>query len=106
MQRLPLLEKETVRAAGYQLRPEEFPRLPVVWFHTSGTTGKALEVPISQECFEREYAFRWLHYSWAGIGPSDRIATLAGHPVATPAAQPPFWVTNYAENQLLIRRST
>jgi phenylacetate-CoA ligase len=103
LRRLPLLEKETVRGAGWQLRPTNFHRLPVVWFHTSGTTGKALEVPISQECFEREYAFRWLHYSWAGIEPSDRIATLAGHPVVeTRRLAPPFWVINHAENQLLL----
>jgi phenylacetate-CoA ligase len=103
LRRLPLLEKETVRTAGWQLRPEEFHRLAVVWFHTSGTTGKALEVPISQECFEREYAFRWLHYSWAGIRQTDRIATLAGHPVAEIGRlAPPFWVTNHAENQLLM----
>jgi phenylacetate-CoA ligase len=103
LSRLPLLEKETVRSAAWQLRPDGFHRLQVVWFHTSGTTGKALEVPISQECFEREYAFRWLHYSWAGIRSTDRIATLAGHPVAEIGRlTPPFWVTNFAENQLLM----
>lgn len=103
LRQLPLLEKETVRAEGFRLIPEEYDRKQIVWFHTSGTTGKALEVPISQECFEREYAFRWLHYSWAGIQFTDRIATLAGHPVAeTRRLKPPFWVTNHAEKQLLL----
>jgi phenylacetate-CoA ligase len=103
LRRLPLLEKETVRAEGFRLIPDGFDRKQIVWFHTSGTTGKALEVPISQECFEREYAFRWLHYSWAGIQLSDRIATLAGHPVTeTRRLKPPFWMTNYAEKQLLL----
>jgi phenylacetate-CoA ligase len=103
LRRLPLLEKETVRALGRGLMPAGWDRRQVVWFHTSGTTGKALEVPISQECFEREYAFRWLHYSWAGIDRHERIATLAGHPVApVERLEPPFWVTNRAENQLLL----
>jgi phenylacetate-CoA ligase len=101
--RLPLLDKETVRAETHRLIPDAFDRKQIVWFHTSGTSGKALEVPIAQECFEREYAFRWLHYSWAGIERKDRIATLAGHPVTeTRRLRPPFWVTNYAENQLLL----
>jgi phenylacetate-CoA ligase len=103
LRQLPLLEKETVRAEGFRLIPAGFHRKQIVWFHTSGTTGKALEVPISRECFEREYAFRWLHYSWAGIQLSDRIATIAGHPVAeTRRLRPPFWMTNYAEKQLLL----
>lgn len=103
LRQLPLLEKETVRAETFRLIPDGFDRRQIVWFHTSGTTGKALDVPISQECYEREYAFRWLHYSWAGIQPTDRIATLAGHPVAEARRlKPPFWVTNYAENQLLL----
>lgn len=103
LRRLPLLEKETVRTAGRRMMPEGFDPAQIVWFHTSGTTGKALAVPISRECFEREYAFRWLHYSWAGIQIGDRIATLAGHPVVeTRQLRPPFWVTNHAEKQLLL----
>ncbi len=100
---LPLLEKETVRAAGTRLMSERFDPKQVVWFFTSGTTGKALEIPVARECFEREYAFRWMHYTWAGIRPGERTAMMAQHPV-TPArrVKPPFWVTNHAEGQLLL----
>jgi phenylacetate-CoA ligase len=102
LRELPLLDKETVRAESHRLIPEGFDRKQIVWFHTSGTSGKALEVPIAQACFEREYAFRWLHYSWAGIEQKDRVATMAGHPVTeTRRLKPPFWVTNHAENQVL-----
>lgn len=100
---LPLLEKETVRSEGRRLMAEGFDPKQIVWFYTSGTTGKALELPISRECFQREYAFRWLHYSWAGIRPGERNAMLAQHPVtAARRVEPPFWVTNHAEHQLLL----
>lgn len=99
---LPLLDKEEVRSAMPDLWAPWVSGGSVVWFHTSGTTGKALAVPISVECFQREYAFRWLHYGWCGLTPADRVATFAGHPVV-PAARrrPPYWVHNWAEHQLL-----
>jgi len=74
----------------------------VVHVHTSGTTGKALHLWISKECWEREYAFRQLHRSWGGIDIGDRIATIAGHPVVPmDRTSPPFWRENWAENQLI-----
>jgi len=72
--------------------------------HTSGTTGSALIFPITNECFQREYAFRAMHYSWAGIDvlKKPRIATFSGHPVAKPTKNnPPFWVYDFANNWLL-----
>lgn len=99
---LPLLTKEDVRERLADLWPAWVRRGGVVWFHTSGTTGKALSVPISQACFEREYAFRWLHYGWCGISRRDRVATFAGHPVVPPKRRaPPYWVYNWAERQML-----
>ncbi len=103
LSRLPILDKETVRSLGPELMRNGFDPRQIVWFFTSGTTGKALELPVARECFEREYAFRWLHYSWAGIRFTDRVATIAQHPVTgARRLKPPFWVTNYAENQLLL----
>jgi phenylacetate-CoA ligase len=72
--------------------------------HTSGTSGSALIFPITNECFQREYAFRAMHYSWAGIDvlKKPRIATFSGHPVAKPTKNnPPFWVYDFANNWLL-----
>ncbi|MCU0224080.1 MAG: hypothetical protein MUF27_08415 [Acidobacteria bacterium] len=70
--------------------------------HTSGTTGTPLELLTLVSAVERENAFAWQHRSWHGCPRGVRTATLAGHPVA-PAEQdrPPFWVRNYAENQLI-----
>ncbi len=72
--------------------------------HTSGTTGSALIFPITNECFQREYAFRAMHYYWAGIDVLKRpkIAMFSGHPVAHPNRRtPPFWVYDYANNWLI-----
>jgi phenylacetate-CoA ligase len=102
LQGLPILEKEMVRERLEELWAPWVRHQPVVWFKTSGTTGKALTVPVSIECFQREYAFRWLHFGWTGIRRGDRIATFAGHPVVpTSRTRPPYWVRNAAERQLI-----
>jgi phenylacetate-CoA ligase len=102
LHKLPILEKETFRRNSHLFRSSAYGERDVVYKRTGGTTGKALTVAISLERFQAEQAIKWFHYSWSGIRRGDRIATLAGHPVA-PAEQrrPPFWVTNHAENQVL-----
>lgn len=98
---LPLLTKDEVRqnasalatyAAGERVRPA----------HTSGTTGSALLVWLSDECYQREYAYRSLHYSWAGATLDDRCAVFAGHPVVhVDSLRPPFCRFDRVENRLL-----
>ena len=58
---IPILTKEMVRQNSERLLSREFDEEDVVWEHTGGTTGKALEIALSKECFQREYAFNWLH---------------------------------------------
>lgn len=90
-----LLDKEAVRLNGAALVSDPFrnKKSQIVNAHTSGTTGKGLHLMLSREAFQREYAFRWLHFSWAGIVPGVRIAFFAGHPVARPTRMvPPFWI--------------
>lgn len=72
--------------------------------HSSGTTGSAIIFPITLECFQREYAFRALHYKWSGVDldKRPRIAIFSGHPVANVnRSNPPFWVYDFANNWLL-----
>lgn len=100
--RIPLLSKESVRTNQVGLLTEGARRDRMVCVHTSGTTGKPLDLFQSRDLFQEEYAFWWFHRSWAGIGLGDRMATIAGHPVAPPEQdRPPFWVRNYRENQML-----
>ena len=101
---LPIMSKETARLEMDRIttRPWVTGTRKGVAAHTSGTTGMALHLTLSQECFQREYAFRDLHRSWGGIRPGDRTATIAGHPVVpTEHMDPPFWRHNAAFNQTI-----
>lgn len=99
--KLPLLDKETVRERGQDLMAN-LGRIKMIETHTSGTTGKALQLHISQEAWQRHIACLWFHFSWAGVHRGDRIVTLAGHPVtAIESMKPPFWIYDRFENEVL-----
>jgi phenylacetate-CoA ligase len=103
LQRLPLLDAETVRSEQKWLQPEADDAEPSILLRTAGPEKRALTIPVSRECFEREWAFRWQQLSWRGIRPGYRRATLADDPlVVTLGPKPPFWVTNHAEAELLL----
>jgi phenylacetate-CoA ligase len=96
---LPLLDKETIRYQGRQLRSTAFTG-PVIHTHTSGTTGKGLHLVISQEAYQRSYACMWYHYTWVGVRRRERVATIAGHPVASPKElRPPYWTQDWLEQE-------
>jgi phenylacetate-CoA ligase len=102
---LPVLSKSTVQAQLPRFYRDGSGDGPCHWGHTSGTTGQALVFPISEDCFQREYAFRVLHYSWGGVdfAGRDRHAFCSGHPVAHhDRRRPPFWVHDVANNWLLL----
>lgn len=98
---LPIITKQNVRQNltsfyGINLRN-------AIWNHTSGTTGSAIIFPINKECFQKEYAFRQLHYNWGKVSleDRDRIAIISGHPVTQiERTLPPFWVNDYFNNWL------
>lgn len=101
---LPILNKETVRTLMSDLISRNLPSYSPRWVHTSGTTGKALQFPLSSSCFQREYAFRAQHYSWGKVGLVSREpkAFLAGHPVVkSGSCKPPFWTYDLWNNWLL-----
>ena len=101
---LPILSKEEVRSSADQIMPVNLGSISHRWAHTSGTTGKSMVFPLSTRCFQREYAFRALHYLWSGVDfdTRPRIATLAGHPVTHRSrTTPPFWMRDYWNNWLI-----
>ncbi len=101
LKQIPVIDKETVRAHQKELISPSTKQKCIV-SHTSGTTGKALEIIVNKETEQRSYAGVWYHYGWSGIKRGDRIATFSGHPVAEPdRTKPPFWVYNRIENELL-----
>lgn len=101
---LPVLTKSDLRAGLERFyNHSAIPRS--TWAHTSGTTGKSIVFPLSRDCFQREYAFRALHYEWGGIGLHTRqkVAFCAGHPVADSGGdRPPFWVRDLANRWLFM----
>jgi phenylacetate-CoA ligase len=103
LRRLPLLDAEIVRREYERLQPEADDAAASMLLRTHGPEKGSVPIPISEECFEREWAFRWQQRSWHGIRPGDRVATLADDPlVVTLGPEPPYWVTNHAEAELLL----
>ncbi|MCX8009754.1 MAG: hypothetical protein N3A61_01245, partial [Ignavibacteria bacterium] len=97
-----LLEKNKVRENLNILIDKRFNN--VITSHSSGTTGSAIIFPLTIECFQREYAFRSMHYIWSGVDlrRKPKIATFSGHPVASPnSKKSPFWAYDFVNNWLL-----
>jgi len=102
---VPRLAKRTVRDATSAFVSRRAPDLRPQTVHTSGTTGQSLIFPVSGDCFQREYAFREIHYGWGGLSLLDRqrFAFCGGHPVASPEQRkPPFWVRDIASDPLFM----
>jgi phenylacetate-CoA ligase len=101
--KLPLLEKQLLRTDINPFISDEISKLGVRWSQTSGTTGMPLSFPLSRECFQREHAFRYLHYEWGGVFRGQKMAFCAGHPVTYhDRTRPPFWVYDAANRWLLL----
>lgn len=101
--RLPVMDKSPLRTRLDDVLSDELDQLQVRWVQTSGTTGTALRFPLSRYTFQREYAYRYLHYRLGGIEQGDRMAFCAGHPVVSAKRdRPPFWVHDRANNWLLM----
>jgi len=60
--KVPILEKDILRRRWRDLLSRVYPQSKSIIYHTSGTTGKPITVYVSRNCYEREYAFRWIHY--------------------------------------------
>jgi len=100
--KLPILTKEEVRVNCERLRAKNCRRRDIIIDHTSGTTGKALELAFSKESYQKEQALVWFHRSWGGVKYKDKTATFAGHMVVDiDRKKPPFWVNNLYEKQVI-----
>ena len=98
----PILEKETLRQFNPDFVADDCDKAKMFHDHTSGTTGKSLDLWYSRESVQEWYALfeaRWRR--WYGVSRHDRWAIIGGQ-LITPATQqrPPFWVWNAGMNQL------
>jgi len=98
----PILEKEPLRQNPRAFVAEDCDIRRMFHLHTSGTTGKPLDLWWSRETVRAWYALfeaRWRR--WYGVSRHDRWAILGGQ-LVVPIGQtdPPFWVWNAALHQL------
>jgi phenylacetate-CoA ligase len=98
----PILEKETVRRHGPALISDDCRRSRMFHDHTSGTTGKALDLWFNRATVREWYAlFEARCRRWYGVSRFDKWAMIGGQ-LVIPASQQqaPFWVWNTAFRQL------
>jgi phenylacetate-CoA ligase len=95
LRRLPTLDKQTVLKRSEDLCATGVRSTRI--YHTSGTSGTTLAVPIDDRSRQRNYAFFARALSWAGVE-GARCATFAGRPVvpATQARPSTVWRWNPA----------
>ena len=98
----PVLGKEVLRDNPRAFVADDCDVRRMFYTHTSGTTGKSLDVWWSRDTMRNYYAmFEARTRRWYGVTRHDRWAILGGQ-LITPVRQsrPPFWVWNAALNQL------
>ncbi|MDT7041557.1 hypothetical protein [Candidatus Nitronereus thalassa] len=98
----PILDKDQLRANPQAFVAEDCHITQMYHEHTSGTSGKSLNLWWSRNTVRAWYALseaRWRQ--WYGVSRHDRWAILGGQ-LVTPVEQrrPPFWVWNQALHQL------
>ena len=98
----PLLEKESVRERARAFVADGCDVRRMFYDHTSGTTGKSLDLWLSRETVRAWYALCEARLRrWYGVSRRDRWAILGGQLVVPVAnRRPPFWVWNSALRQL------
>ncbi len=98
----PILEKEPLRRNANAFVADDQDVRRMFHLHTSGTTGKPLDLWLSRETLRALYAlFEARCRRWYRVSRHDRWAILGGQ-LVTPVSQrrPPFWVWNMGLNQL------
>lgn len=98
----PVLEKESVRENPRAFLADDSNIREMFHEHTSGTSGKSLDLWWSRATVRTWYAlFEARCRNWYGVSRHDRWAMLGGQ-LVTPARRrrAPFWVWNVGLNQL------
>lgn len=100
----PLLEKETLRANPEAFVADDRSISRMFHDHTSGTSGKSLDLWLSRGTVQNWYAlFEARCRQWNGVSRHDRWAIIGGQLVAAVERDaPPFWVWNAALHQLYL----
>jgi phenylacetate-CoA ligase len=103
LSKMPVLTKEEVRNNRDRLLSTEVRPADLQLRHTSGTTGKALELYVNRSAIAMQWAIWWRHRMRFGVAPGTWHVNFTGKAVV-PMAQsaPPFWRWNRPIHQALI----
>jgi phenylacetate-CoA ligase len=81
LSKLPLLDKDTIRANFKALQARNISPRRTELHTTGGTTGTPLALVLSQRTDALRLAFEWRYYNWAGYHFGDPIAVFRGRQV-------------------------
>lgn len=100
----PVLTKEQLRAQPAAFVADDRDRGSLFHEHTSGTTGKPLELWFSRDTLRTWYAlYEARARRWCGVSCRDRWTNIGGQQVvAFDRTRPPFWVWNAGMRQLYL----
>jgi phenylacetate-CoA ligase len=104
LQRLPLVQKLSLRKAPERFLTDYAAQHPPSCFHTSGTTGTPLRIYWTPDVHQHNIAARAARsFRWAGVDYRGSRAVLAGRILVDPKRhKPPFWRYNVWEKQLYL----
>jgi phenylacetate-CoA ligase len=100
----PLLDKEAVRKNPRAFVADDRSVTRMFHDHTSGTSGKSLDLWLSRDTVQSWYAlFEARCRRWNGVSRHDRWAIIGGQLIAAVEHDaPPFWVWNAPLHQLYL----
>lgn len=78
--KLPLLTKKDIQANTEAMISDGFCKEKLLHFKTGGSTGKSLDIYMTEECSELRNACARRHDRWTGWNPGDPIGAAWGNP--------------------------
>lgn len=78
--KIPVLSKECIRQNTLAMISRGYDVGSLMKFKTGGSTGKSLEIYLTEECSERRNACARRHDRWAGWNPGEPIGAVWGNP--------------------------
>lgn len=102
LEKLPLLNKETVRENFEDLLAADHHRRAQLRAHTSGTTGSGLEFLTDLAAHREQWAVWWRYRMSHGIQPGTWCAYFGGRTIVPPGQRrAPYWRVNFPARQVL-----
>ena len=79
--KIPILTKEEIRRHGSDMFSKGYSKDSLMKFKTGGSTGKSLELYLTEECSEMRNACARRHDRWSGWEVGEPIGAVWGNPV-------------------------